>query len=364
MYKALIHIAFIILVILLSNNLSAQEKTNQKVKVYNTWVKLKNNSTQVGLLYEIEDSSITIIKKSLANNYYSLKTDTIRIDYKEIRNIKARRIKNIKKGLLIGSATGYTSGVIYALTLLNGEDFAGLIALEIGFGYAILGAGVGVIAGSIKDRIPVKGSLKNFNLYRSVLEDYSIIQETPKSNFVFEHKAFIDLTLGPAFTIGNLKNLSTGTNEVVKPGFNGNITIGYRLTRRFGVSFSQMANEYSIDKNLSTINWGLESIMVGPILSKPIGKNTYFDFNPSIGYSTMDFYIWDIYGKTIYEKVAKGFGLNINTSLTYYISNQWGFSAKAAYLFSHQNYNNKQQENYNSFNISFGVVFRFSRKSL
>jgi hypothetical protein len=366
MKRIIIHIVFIILIFHLSNQLSAQENTKPRIKVYKAWVKLKNNSDQVlkGLLYEIKDSSITIITSTFPDNYFVLKTDTIGINYKEINIIKTRRIRNIRRGLLIGSTTGYFGGVVLSYSLLSGEELAGLMAFEIGFGYAFLGAGVGAVVGTIKDRIPVKGNLENFNLYRSVLQDYSIIQESQKSNFVFEHKGFIDIAFGPTFAIGYLNNLSTGMRENVKPGLYGNFTVGYRFTRRFGISISQIDNEYSIEKGPNTLNWGLGSIMIGPIFSKPIGKKAYFDLNPSIGYSTMNFYIWDSYGNTTYEKEAVGVGINLNTSLTYYISNQWGLSAKATYLYTHQNFSHNQQESYKSCNICLGVVYRFSRKSL
>jgi hypothetical protein len=194
--------------------LSAQENAKHKIRLYETWISLNNQVGPFkGVLYEIKDSSVLISNSLWKPDYLTGNFKVSSISYDNIKIIKTRRTKNIQKGLLIGSAAGFSLGVISLSEAVNDMGpitaAAGIFG---GFIFGILGAGTGALISSTRDRIPIKGSWENFNKYRSALQDYSYMQEYPGSITRFEHKMFAGFTAG----------LSIPSGDFAGTGFNGN----------------------------------------------------------------------------------------------------------------------------------------------
>jgi len=342
---------------------SAQEIVKQKTKLYKTWVTLKNNpNTLKGVLYEVKDSSILIVNSLSTIDYLSKNVAVTSINFDDIELLKARRLNSIGKGVLIGSTIGFATGAFYAYTLAEGMGiYTGIIILYSGFPTAILGAGTGALFGSIKDRVPIDSDYDNFNLYRSVLEDYSFVQESPGSNFIFEHKGFVGVDFGPSFPMGDFaqKISIDGYNYSARRGYSSSLIIGYRFSRKFGITISQFSNSYYFNRDYIDSYWSLIGIIVRPMFSIPISSKLYFDFKPSIGYSNVFLVV-----KDTEIKDGNGVGWELNASFMYNFSNQWGFLVGGGFFSSHQVFNDRSKGDFQTMNLSFGLVYRFSKKSL
>ena len=284
------------LLICLSWCLAAQENPKHKIKLYETWITLTNNESPLrGVLYEIKDSSILISNSLWRPDYLTGNLKVSGISYDNIDLIKTRRVKNIQKGILIGSATGFGFGVIFTSELTKGLGILTTTAgIAGGFIYRALGAGIGALVGSTRDRIPIRGSWENFNLYRSALQDYSYMQEYPASTTRFEHKGFAGFTAG----------ISVPAGDFAETGFYGNFFLGYRFTRNIGISFSDFYNDYPVRSDFTTSYWGLGGVTVGPVVSFPVRDKLYFDLKPGIGYANAYQVVDDIETKN-----GNGFGI-------------------------------------------------------
>jgi hypothetical protein len=333
--------------------LSAQENAKHKIKLYETWVSLNNQVSPLrGVLYEIKDSSILISNSLWKPDYLTGNLKVTGFSYNNISVIKTRRTKNIQRGLLIGSAAGFGFGVIFIPRWTETQGMGILTATTAiagGFIYGILGAGIGTLVGSTRDRIPIKGSWENFNLYRSALQDYSYMQEYPGSVTRFEHKWFAGITAG----------LSIPSGDYAETGSYGNFFLGYRFTRNIGISFSDFSNDYPVRSDFTTSYWGLGGITIGPVISFPVRDKLYFDLKPGIGYANAYLVVDDIETKN-----GNGLGISFNTSLTCNFSKRWGFVAEAGFLSAQEKFEDSSKEKFQYVNLDFGFMYKFGKRSL
>jgi hypothetical protein len=344
-------IALVIPAVCLFCCISAQENAKPKIKLYKTWVTLNKKESQLrGVLYEIKDSSILISNSFSRRDYLTGNFKLTSVSYNNIDIIKTRRIRNINKGLLIGSATGFSFGLIYASRLTKGMGIlttsAGIVG---GFVYGAFGAGIGALVSATRDRIPIKRSWENFNLYRSSLQDYSYVKEYPGSATRFEHKEFAGMTAGLSIPSGNY----------AKTGFYATEFLGYRFTRNIGVSILDFYNDYSDRNDFSTSYWGLGGLTISPVISFPVWEKLYFDLKPGLGYANAYQVVNDVETKN-----GNGLGISFNTSLTYNFSKRWGVMAEAGFLSTQQKFKDNSKEKFQYFNLDFGFIYKFGKRSL
>ena len=154
----------------------AQFVNHKKTRAYKTWVSLNESPYKItGWLYAIEDSSILLSKQFNVHDKIIELSDFSNIYYHDIYKIRTRRKGKLGRSILIGTLTGFTIGLVYALAV--GEDYnAGTNAMIViaGGTFAIVGAGIGAIIGSVKVKIPINGSKDHFNRNKRKLENYSI----------------------------------------------------------------------------------------------------------------------------------------------------------------------------------------------
>jgi hypothetical protein len=128
---------------------SAQQDTLPKSKTYKTWIKLVDGS-------EIK----------------------LNIDYTSTEVIKIRSGKKIRKGIAIGATTGFIFGGFVGLMgqakRTSPEEVAAQI-FGIGAFVGTCGALIGGLEGSVKIKIPINGSINNFNDNKSRLKKYSFV---------------------------------------------------------------------------------------------------------------------------------------------------------------------------------------------
>jgi len=334
-------------------------------KTYMVWVKLKNNSSKLkGIFHEINDSSIFVshvaVKPSNPEQIWNL----TEYKYNQIDILRARKANSQRNGALLGGSVGFLGGAIPMIVFSVEElgAYSAFPAMAAGAYGGAFGLVLGGFAGSVRDRIPIKGSIENFNLYRNVLQHYSYIREQSTSTNVFEHRWFAGFAYGPSFPLGNLGDKSA-LNPLAKhayTGGGGNLFIGYRFNRYLGFMIYEADNSNPLKSAVPEVKyWMLGKIGGGPVISFPVAENVYFDIKPCIAFA-------DVYRVEDEEIVwdGDGLGLNLKSSLTFYYSKRWGIIAETGYFYTKQIFPDNSKEIFQAFDLNFGMVYRFGKKSL
>lgn len=175
----------IVVFVLFGLNISNAQDAVRKPNVYRTWVTFNDRPLiKEGFLYGVEDSSI-LVANSLMTKYYSPNDyHESELFIPEIKTIKLRKNNSIGKGMLIGAVAGFAIGGI--LGIASGDDppcNSGMLfcyrlsaeekALITGLPLSLGGAGLGLILSSFKVKIPLNGSMANFNKNREILRAYA-----------------------------------------------------------------------------------------------------------------------------------------------------------------------------------------------
>ncbi len=163
----------LVVMILNMNFIYTQEKV-QKVKNYKTWITLNDESEIHGILYQLKDSSIVVT---------NIKTEESQeIDVKDIQKIKIRRKNSIGRGALIGGASRLVVGGLIGLA--DGDDSGEWFAMSAeekaissGILFMPLGAGTGILIGTIKKKFDINGNISNYNKNIQQLRKYVIKKE-------------------------------------------------------------------------------------------------------------------------------------------------------------------------------------------
>jgi hypothetical protein len=334
-------------------------------KTYLVWVKLENNkSIFKGIFHEITDSSILVSSPRPVPINSDQKLSLTEFNFKKIDILQTRKTNSRRNGALIGGGLGFLSGAIPMIVFLAEElgAYTAFPALNSGIIVGVFGLVTGGVAGSVKDRIPIKGSYENFNLYRNALQKYSFVEEYPASINVFEHKWFAGMAYGPAFPLGDLgdKSVLNPLSKFAYTGGGGSVFIGYRFNKYLGFTFYEATNSNPLKSTgIESKYWMMGKIMAGPIISYPVAHNVYLDLKPAIGYA-------DVYFVENDEiiKDGDGPGLNPKLSLTYYYSKRWGIIGEASYFYTKQVFPDKSKEVFQALDLNLGMVYRFGKGSL
>jgi hypothetical protein len=356
-----------IITLCFSYSIHAQENKEQKIKIYKTWIYLNHEPFKTkGVLYEIKDSSIVIANPAFNKGPLTDTFNVICIPISDIYLLKTRKAGSIKNGVLIGSLTGFITGVTIPFLSVDTQGLGFITAtyaIAGGASLAIFGAGAGALAGSVKDRIPVKNSYENLSKYRSWLEKYSYVQESPAKTRFFEHRGFVAITSGPSFPTGNFdtepmngEDLSYGRTD-----YGVNIYLGFRFSQKFGVFLSEIYNTFPVGTNDTTKYWSVGGIIGGPIFSIPIKEKLFLDLKPGIGYANAYLVVDE---NIVKERDGNGIGINLNVSLLYNYSKRWGFMAELGYFTTQQRFGAGSTGKFPFVTPSLGLIYRFGKESL
>jgi len=337
--------------------LKAQEKGDRKIKVYRTWIKLHNSPEIVkGVLYEVGDSSLFVVESQL---------DPVAREYSfsNIDLLKVRRDRSIVRGAVAGSVIGGGAGVVTGLVLTdNAGLLTGAISASLGLGFAVFGGGIGILAGSTKDRFPINRRFYNFNKYRSPLQNYSFLKEEIVAPNRFEHRGYAGFRTGISFAGNEFASDVPVDNYqgMEKTGFSSKAILGYRITERIGVNVLVSNNQYSTvgDSDIE-MYWNLDAFMVGPVLSLPFSEKFRFDFSPSIGFASAS-----LYEDNDEVYTGDGFAINISGALVYDISKRWVGSFSSGYLSSKLNFKEGGSGKANDIDLQLGLAYKFGKNSL
>jgi hypothetical protein len=165
-------ILIILLRLIIPNATFAQSTSiNKKVKYYKTWIYQHKDTLLVkGFLYELKDSSIVVLNKFIDMNQ-EIKPDNItEIPIKNIEIIKTRNKKGISTGIVAGIFSGLGIGLIVGSAIYKPQNSSqtleeidkGATVIASGIFSALLGGGIGAIAGTAKSSYKIN---RNWNDY-------------------------------------------------------------------------------------------------------------------------------------------------------------------------------------------------------
>ncbi|HEY3371010.1 MAG TPA: hypothetical protein VGK10_09200, partial [Prolixibacteraceae bacterium] len=91
----------------------AQENSHKKTKMYQTWIRLNNDSQRVkGILYEIGDSSLFVAGLNDLSTVQEY-------SFRDVDLIKVRRQRSIIRGAIAGAEVGIGGGLLVGSTLVE-----------------------------------------------------------------------------------------------------------------------------------------------------------------------------------------------------------------------------------------------------
>jgi hypothetical protein len=355
----------ILLIFLLGSVFSAfaQKPGSPARKTYQVWIKLKDNAlTTNGILYEISDSSLFISNSVFYPN-------EVEFRYHKIDLLKIRRTNSVLRGSLTGGAIGVATGVIMVNTVEGGLGFMTIpVSTFSGLIFGLFGAGIGCVAGTIKDRLPVKGSFENFSKYKGSLLDYSWTKEQITASR-FQHRGYFGAEGGVSLASGEFTTLQNiplaGYIRMVKTGSAMVTQGGYRFTPYFGVNLALINNMYSLELDQSAVPgeyspyWGFDALIISPVVSLPFHSEWKLDFSPGIGYAGTT-----LSGSEDFVLNGEGFAVQLKGSLSWNYTKRWTASLGTGYLSSKITYKEGGTGTARAFNLTAGVAYLFGKKSL
>ena len=132
----------------------------------------------IGALFLLKDSSILVSNSLVKEDYYNGNYEVAELYIDDINMISSRKGPTGRAGeKLIGGVVGLAAGVLVWRIVIGPPPH--LLEDEILFPvYAAAGAGIGAITGaiigSIKIKIPINGSMENYNRKKKKLGRYTV----------------------------------------------------------------------------------------------------------------------------------------------------------------------------------------------
>lgn len=202
----------------------------------------------------------------------------------------------------------------------------------------------------LSDRNELKG---NIHFEVRIGDKHRIkVKKTPSFKEWKFDKGYIGASIGGFIPYGNYGNPS---DNLEKNGFQMNGSFGYLFTNVIGVSGSLYWCGSEINESWWE-NWGL---MVGPLISIPLGNKVKWDLRPMIGYSSSSIYASYDYLPDYDGGTTSGPSYNLGTAL------RLNLGQKASYLLSFEYFSVKPEfegypiiPNIATLSLSAGVAFR------
>jgi hypothetical protein len=357
----LLRLTIILLMAMMCENISAQEISIRKPRLYDSWTTFRDHSARLkGLLYEIKDSTVIYADTKDRLDIQAGRFRQTEIPASNIDFLKVRRAGSIKRGAQIGgSILGISFLIIGIAEKESFGEFASLIIPEMTILGAAFGAGIGGAVGSFKDIIQIQGSLDNFNSNRSRLQQYSYVNEYPVAvrTAAINHKSYIGLVIGPSFPLGDFGDESSGNPDAVfaKTGSYGSvINIGYRIKNNLGISVSLFDNQYDVGRENSEDWWDIAGEMIGPMYTIPLLKRLFFDIKPRVGHVEAQ-----LIRDTELLEDGRGFAINLNASLQFNITKRICILAESGYFRSRLRFTSNEKKRISTYDLGFGAAYRF-----
>ena len=139
-------------------------KKSGKIKIYKTWVTFMNNSLKyMGVLYEVNDSSITLSSSIEIDDYFENNLETMTFQVINIKIISTRRKRNAVRGVWIGTVSGFGAAFLVGFIGSRGDvGSGGMYTFYFGIPAALIGAGLGALIASTPLGIPIHGDMNRY----------------------------------------------------------------------------------------------------------------------------------------------------------------------------------------------------------
>jgi hypothetical protein len=154
------------------NSVEAQSPLPLKSNPVKSEITLYSGSdNRIGALFLLKDSSILVSNSLVEEDYIKGNYEVAELYIDDINLISTKRRGGPLHGALLGAVVGAAAGVLTARIISGPPPYSGYyIGPGPEFGYALLGsagavagATTGAIIGSIKIKIPINGSMENYN---------------------------------------------------------------------------------------------------------------------------------------------------------------------------------------------------------
>ena len=153
--------------------------TKNKIKVHKVWITLIDGSKLIkGNLYSANKDAVKII----ANSSFDI-TNLISVKAQDIDVLKIRRKGKVGKGVWIGALTGFAVGGIIGFASGDDDPDQWLWsstkeekALGDGILLSLVGAGVGPLIASRKDKINIHGAIEKYQSQLETIRSYSLMR--------------------------------------------------------------------------------------------------------------------------------------------------------------------------------------------
>jgi len=165
------------------NSIEAQSPLPLKTNPAKSEITLYNGSENMpGALFLLKDSSILVSSSLIKEDYINGNYEVAELYIDDINLISTDRQGGALHGALLGAVVGAAAGVVAArivegpppyseYTLGPGSEFAYAF---LGSAGAVAGAVTGAIIGSIKIKIPINGSMGNYNRKKKKLGRHTV----------------------------------------------------------------------------------------------------------------------------------------------------------------------------------------------
>ena len=133
--------------------------------------------TIIGSLYELKDSSILLSNSLTMKEYHKGEYEITELYIDNINSVRSKSRMGPAGGAAWGLLIGAGAGALMALITegppsdINTDPLA--YAISVPFG-AVVGATTGAIIGSIRIKIPINGSMENYNRQKKKLGKYTV----------------------------------------------------------------------------------------------------------------------------------------------------------------------------------------------
>jgi len=356
-------LSFFLLVFISGHFAFSQDNPSKKQKAYQAWIKLNNNSLVAkGFLYQVGDSSVYLV-----NSLWDPEPREFTSANMEL--LKIRRDKSVRRGAITGSVAGATTGIVLINTIEGGLSYLTVPASTLsGLLFGLMGAGIGALSGSIKDRIPVQGNPDNFLKYKGSLLDYSWQKEIVTAP-EFEHRGYFGMEAGVSKAGGEFAAFSDiplqGYQRMVKTGTVMVTQGGYRFTPNLGLNLALVNHMYSLELAENSPSgeyspyWGFDALIISPVVTWPFHDKWRLDFSPGIGYAGTT-----LSGPDDFVLNGEGLGYQLKGSLNWHYAKRWTATLGSSFLSADVKYKEGGSGRARAFSITAGVAYLFGKKSL
>jgi hypothetical protein len=136
----------------------------------------------IGALFLLKDSSISVSNSLVKEDYNNGNYEVAELYIDDINLIRSKRRVSPLQGALLGALVGMGVGALTARIVIGpppyssssfapGAEFAYAVYVPAG---AVVGATTGAIIGGIKIKIPINGSMENYNSKKKKLGRYTV----------------------------------------------------------------------------------------------------------------------------------------------------------------------------------------------